>query len=758
MDNVTSQEELREVGEKGPPPKTRVKDALSAHAIVSEIMLNNQSGRGAAWADQKGMLDGNSPYDQGKLDSSGQAHRSNFPSLEGRAMVSSALTPYYELISAGKHIFNVVLDVVDAETGSKWSQICTEEADRRVKDEENFNVSIWQMLYDMLGFGRGHLIFDNPVDWTFHRVEFDRVMFPDGTNIDTRLWDYFVILQTVPVLYLWERIGQPGGSWEEEAVRSSIMLASPDRPEGGPFTDWMAVQRMLNDNDVWYSSSCKRVRLATLCVREYSGKWSQYVVNRDLMANWKEKKDKGSDGQAPTFLFKKTNHWERVQDFMNTFILEPREGSINGLSGIARDIYQQMLVKDRLQNALVDNGFLRSAMIMQATDASGYEDASVVMMGSQIIVPPGMNIQNSQIIGDVETALAVVRDMDMRIQNNTGIYRPQIVQASGNPRTATEAEFHFAQATALSSSAINRFYDQADPWGESLVKRMATSDKVYRKRCTDRGVPPEALTKLRKVSIERTIGSGSVSNRRNVLQSLMAFVGFFPESGRQNLVMDLTRALTDQTHTDRYLPDQISGTAQSFDEWAATQENASLKIGAPVIRTPQQNDYTHSVIHLGAAQNAVESTQQGAPLPEVIGFVENVLRHVITAHLPPLQASRPAEGKKIEKAVAELNDMLGELTKQVQQQQQKKAQQAQADSQLDADQELAQKKVQGEVQIKAAKATLDGKIKIAKAAETMEIQRAEAEQRMEIQAAEAEQKLQAERAKTRDGKPNGVWR
>lgn len=746
---------LETLPDTGAPPKARVKDAASAASIVFSMIQGNQE-RNRKWTLLRGMLDGNPPYSASKLRSSGQAYRSNFASLEGKSISNNAKTPYYELFVGGKTFAEVKL-ATDESNNEELGRKTTEMFDRRLKEHPNFQIQMWKLLDDFVNFGRGHLVWEEHDDWKFRQIPFDRVLFPDATDVDVSLWDYFMVRQEVPVHWLWSRIKEErvaaARGWNIEACRKAIQLALPDDPERG-WTDYMRVQQELKDNDLYLSSKAHKVKIANLFVREFSGEWSWMIVMESGLSGTsigqvesQVMKSGKPDGAGQAFLFHKIAAFPEIKQFMSCFFLDVCNGSINGLTGLANDIYAFVMVKDRMINTIADNTFLRSALIVQANDASSLNNASLTMFGNMVIIPPGLSIQSSQVVGDVETSLAVARDFDARIQNNTGVYRPQMLKPQGNPRTATEAELNFTTAATLTTSAVNRFYDQLDATYAEIYRRMSEHDKTFIKWCKEEGVTKEHLSKVECVRSSRVIGAGSVTQKQQSLQALMPLYFQYPPGGQRNLLAAVTAAYTDQSKVDMFMPPSELENLPGRHHWDATQENAALKEGAPVIWTPEQDDSIHAQVHLGAAMQAIQSASPNVDLAGIVGFASGIAGHVASTHLPRLQASNPTEAKTYAKVLQEVISGTNEIKQALQKQAQQQQQSQQRSQELTFDQQLDASQVQGKMQLSQAKTQHQMQLRDAQAKQKAELANVSTAAEIQRQGAKAANEIQIARQK-----------
>src|SRR5690349_21955972 len=115
---------LNTLSPSGTPPKSRISDPEQAQAIVAYLIEANRE-RARKETQQKGMFDGNAPYNAFKLKAAGRAWEANFNTLEGKARKASAKVPYYDLFSGSRTYCESETDFGDDSDRIRWSRIIT---------------------------------------------------------------------------------------------------------------------------------------------------------------------------------------------------------------------------------------------------------------------------------------------------------------------------------------------------------------------------------------------------------------------------------------------------------------------------------------------------------------------------------------------------------------------------------------------------------------------------------------------------------
>jgi hypothetical protein len=655
------------------PPRHRIDDPGKAQTIVVNLWQASQE-RNLKNAAIQGQIDGNPPYNPEKMRRAGRAGDANFNTLEAKALRSTAMVPYYDLFAGGNRYVEIKLDLGDDVQASYASGIVSEEYDRLLRRYRGFEFTMYGMMIDYVTFGKGFLTWQKNGSWRMQRIAHYRVLTPDATPVELDEVELLVVLQNWPVTYLQDAIRDTAAAkaagWDIEETRNAIMSAVPADPSVP--NDPMAVQAQLRDSDIYVAARNSTVQAATVFVKEFDGRWSELIVRRDQIPTMSSQTSAATrlpGEQPPRFMFKRYSHYKSVHECLCPFFFEPADTNWNGASGLGRDIFPAMQLKDRISCTQADAVFLRNSIILAPKQETDRTKLNLMQLGRVTVLPPGLDAQDSSILGDITSTIEVSRELSLMLERNTGIYRPTLEKGGGNPDTLGEFQTKFAQATVLSSSAITRFYSQLDRLYEEQWKRVIAAGTTgtfdlenaykdddasdWRKearrfvaRCEARGVSKDMLKRCEYIRAFRAIGQGSAAMRQQVVSTFLNPQVFplFPPDGQQNILEDFTRTLGGQTAVNRYLPMSARLDLPTNDQWQAMQENAAMKIGAPVTWTPNQNNLVHAQFHLVASSQAAQSLQAGANPMDVLAYLDMLGAH-IAEHLQRESAnpmSKPA--------------------------------------------------------------------------------------------------------------------
>lgn len=733
-----------------PNNKPRLDDATKAQQIFW-MMYEANKGRNSYGAFLQGLADGNPPYRQSKLAQTGQGWRANFSLGEAKAIKDTAKTPYYDLFQSGPTYCEVRTAVADQLSVDDASAIITEEFHTMLQNWPGFDLNFWQMLDDFVGFGRGWLYW--PTDtWMFKRVPWWKVRFPDGTGVDADEWSLFTIEHNFdPVKlnsYIRDEEAARAAGWNIERVRKAIEKAAPINPNAAD--DVMEFQKMVRDQDISLAYEGATVQAASVYVKEWDGSWSLMIVETGKGVNTENAALNSKD-----WLFYKRNKAKDVREVLASFMFEVENGSVNGLGGILRDTADIVKTKNRLMCSVVDNTFMRGTIIMQAQTASSRVKGGLVTVGGGVtLVPEGLAIQNSTIMGDIEGGLVVNDAMGREVERNTGVFRTQQEKPKGNPEPLGATQLRFAQSTVLSNSAVNRFQTQldwmfAEVYRRAIVEYPASSKdkaikmaRTFMKACQDRGVTRKQLEDLEYVRAVRVIGNGSPAMRQQLTTEIAQFIPILGlgQRGLKNFSKMVIASRGGQEMVDRLLPAADEADLPSEQDREALQENTSIKVGSPVVVIENDDHIVHLKRHFEASFAAIQAAQQGGPVDEAAAFLQGALPHMAD-HIQLVR--NPNEQKQAMQAYKQVEQAFGQIVQAIQANQVDPQQQQEAMTTMQLKQMETQAKIQNQ-QLKTQAGIQD---KAQKTQASIAMQQAQLAQQMALADASTAAQIQRESSK-----------
>ena len=728
MNYGANQLPLENISEDGTPPESRL-SSPSAVVDLIQMMIRSDEERNRIRAKVKGIVDGNPPYSPAQLKRTGQSYRTNVNFREAEAFFAISLTAFYDIFSETPTYATVKTNHGNDAERVNYSRIITEEFDRLQKKDREFDYTMQLSQHEMVLFGVGPLVFENPTSCKARAVKAGDLLIPENTRSNPDDWEVAVVRRQYQAHELYHYIRDPQAAksvgWDVDAVRKAIINAGPEEYRRQKNWEWH--QQQIRNNDIHYSAQCSLVNAAHVYVREYptgdeaEGRISCFIV---------------LENQGDSFLYKYVGKFENWDEVLHPMYYDKGDGQHHSVKGLGVKMYPVIELKNRQKCQLVDVAAMAGSLHLQPQTPEASQKVSIVPMGSINILPPGYDVIQRQFTGVVDAPLAVDRELEGVMQSNLSQYRQRLDKPQGNPKTATEVQAIVQQASVLGKTQIARYYQQLDRFFAEKFRRASDSNVTdplaieFQKRIVSRGVPKAAIKDIDYVEATRNYGQGSAFMRLQTIAGLMQISGQLPESGRNALMRDYIAALAGQQQVGRYMVEPQNDVYAKDQIAEANIENAVMQTGNPVVITDSQNHLIHAQTHLAKGVELAQAAQQGGNPAAIAEFFGLLIPH-IGEHVMQLSAdpNRKNETRELESQLDELTGFANELSNQVaQQMEQQQAQMAEMQQQQQAGPSL-------EEQLKAAAMERDEARK--DAALQAEIERSNMKLRQEMALADA---------------------
>jgi hypothetical protein len=710
--------ELASLDASGRPPRTRIDSAMQVRDMYARARRHNalRSQRNSL---VKGLVDGNPPYDQGAINRSGQRYRSNFNNGEAEAFLNVALTAFYDLFSEVETHATVEVDDYNNPDAHKWSECLTRNFEWLQRQDEDFDFNIQLSQHDMVLYGAGPHLFEDPLDWRSRPVRFEDMLLPRWSESNVTRWEWVIFFYQYTVSQLYEFISDEDAArmagWDVAAVKRSIMLCSDQigaDPLGRNWQKWETWQQALRNNDLWLSDRVRMVRTIRMLYKEFAKDGAPSTVSEV----WADENDTAND----TFLFQKENAFENMKQACCPFFYDRGDGTAHSVRGLGVKMYKLLVAKMRLQNGMVDSAFARGSVMLKSLGGGvGAQQLSMTHLGPYTVMPAGFDyVANVAVPGVLDAFKVASLDMDNTLTANLSQYRSRVESAQakqGNPRTAYEVNQDVQQQSALTKTQIARYYEQLDDWYSERFRRALSSEipgsttnkwlKLaldFQKRCKEDSVPLEKVRDKCHVRATRASGQGSSFVRIQALNMILNTVWpTLPEEGKQAVVRDLVAAAVGREHVNRYAGgyDNYMSPTEAENRWEAQQENNDFAQGGNSLVTGQQNDLWHLDEHFGFLNAAAGTLREGGDPMKVWTTLDTGGKHVVQ-HLQRM-AQDPKRKQQVQFFMLQfkqLSAVTDELGKQIQQAQEQQAQAQQQAMMQDREMQTAVMKLQLQAQ------------------------------------------------------------
>jgi hypothetical protein len=733
------------MGVKEDGTKTRrLKDAKSALAIYTRLKdADNQSALQRARID--GMFDGASPYDQGKLNASGQSQKTNLNFGEAQRLLDISLSAYVDLYSSLEKFVNVKGTLGEDAQRHEWEDIVSSEITQLLKSWPEFHSNYLRLCTTFIKHGVGVAYFDSPEGWQFRVGSFEDILIPRQTPASEEAIDVSVIRRSYHLHELNNFIKDPKAAakvgWNVGEVKR-VMVKNVQTTGRGSFaggsvdSNYEALQAELKNNDLLIGVENPTVSVLHFLVREVDGTLSHYSC---------------VESSPEKFLYEKPSRYQSAEEAYVMFTYGVgSNGTYHSIRGLGQRIFSHIQTSNRLRCQMIDGAMISSAVMLQPESSRALEELDMTFFGSYAVLSPNVNIIEKAIPNLSQAVQPALEDMQNQLAMNTDTQSPYGPNQSSPYRNKDQVVSDMDISTQLSGAALNLFYAS---WGRLLrevVKRIIKSPKDKRisdfyKRCEARGVPKEFVNSLdtARTKAVRAIGDGSRANRLASLRELNAISGSFDEVGRANLTRDIVATRVGADIADRYAP-QVDVPRETVDNKIAIIENGHLAQGQQIPVLSSELHGTHLPIHLETFGQLIEAlnTGQADPMqsmPMLQSMYQHVAEHTEFASGEPALEGLVGQAKQV---LQYGEEMINNTAKAMQKEERDAAQ---AQQQMTEEEAMMQQQQGGEQQDpKMQSAQVQMQIMQQKAELEMAIKQQKHEQDQAIRDAEAAMKFQEE--------------
>ena len=632
--------------ETGRPPKSRIGSVDSVLARISELRDADKE-RAQRRASQQGIINGERPFSQAKLEKTGKKNATNFNLREAEGMVDAAKTPYYGLIFRSPRFATIRCRYGDnTQRNHEWSEKLNLRFDEMLRgwQEHDFNVQLKQM--QMCVYGVGTVMHHEELPF-WDAIKISDVLVPDDTpaNID-RLSECVIGPRKMSAVELWKK-AEKNDKWKKENVQKAILNASPSTSKWG--SDWgEEYEGSLRRGDVLWNGKDSQIKLDHYLVKEFSGKITHCTVLTD-----------GSGEEA--LLYKEEERYESFREILLPFFFDIGTGEWHSVKGMGPKIHDFCHESNKLTCKMIDGAKRASGLIMQASDANAVTKSQGIEIADGVVFPPDLTVVEHHLQQNFQGIIAVKRDLQGTQQSNTGSYRQRISGENFEP-TLGQAQLNYQQQGQLSDASADRYMVTLDQlYREQVRKALKFGKKVstfkveepaplkqkhnadplkelvraFYDGCLEDGVPEEAMKFENIVSVRATrgIGNGSPVSTEIATRGLMEMLPMMDERGRRNAQRARAAVLVGQGNVDLFFPPFDENQLPDDHVALATLENNALRTGGQTIVTPRQDHVIHAQTHMGDAFQHAQ--QQGNPM-QLFAHLNTAGPH-IKQHLDAMQ-------------------------------------------------------------------------------------------------------------------------
>jgi len=712
---INSLDDLGSLDEKGSPVKSRLKDCKSALSLFNTLRrADEQSSLNRARVDA--MFDGSNPYDQGRLNSSGQGLTTNLNFGEAQRLLDISLSAYVDLYSSLERLVEVKgTEGEPAEIKDK-EEIVAEEITHLLRSWPEFHSNYLRLCTTFIKHGVSLAYFDTPEDWKFRVGGFADILIPRQTPSSENLIDVAIGRREYHLHELFSFIKNPDAAkkvgWDVAEVKRVIMknVSTAGRAGSRDYTDWEYVQAELKNNDIHTGHQNPTVSVLHFWVREMDGTVSHYIC---------------AENEPKEFMYQKLSRYKSAQQAFVLFTYGVgSNGTYHSVRGLGHRIFNHVQTSNRLRCRMVDGAMLSSAVMIQPDSQRALDELGFTYYGAYAVLSPNVNIIEKAIPNLSNAVQPAIEDIANQLALNTDTVSTYGPQQSSPYRNQMQVATDIDVNTRLSGASLNLFYASWNRLLREVVSRVVKNRKndpsinEFYERCENRGVEKSFVKSLDtdRTRIIRSIGNGSKAERSVALRELLGIAGSFDEVGRKNLTRDIVSTRVGHDLADRYAPDQMEP-RPTIDNKIAFFENQQLSEGNPVPVVSNELHASHLQIHVPALMEIIEQLDNGSAdpvqaLPALQAFYQHIAETAQALAGDPASADLVADASQ---ALQYAEEKINNTAKKVQKMQRDAGQGApEGEQSQDVDLEAKLEEHQMKLDMAKQKAALDMELKQAK--------------------------------------------
>lgn len=444
------------------------KDTQQAHSAYRRLKQQNVERNRKNQLIQK-KLNNETPYSPKKLESMGQAWRSNRSTGFISIMCSRLQPPFRQIIEQSPSLTfsKYPVESIDSEHKTKTFR---DEITKCIRGWSGFDDLVAQVVHENTVFGFCALSWDDLRDWkpefcrqdyTFFSIESPQVA--DATPIWAKKRRY-QIAELLPVLEN-ESMSVLAG-WHIKNLVKAINNATPagrtldSDDDARRYEDW----QREGSYGASYENDAKYVELGEILVREPHGKISRYLFD-----------DKSGDE-----ICTQVDRYNRMSDAISLFAIEIGSGSLMSSRGAGRDLYNTHVAIDKAHNLIIDDVYLRGLITVKKGPNAKPNITPLTVHHPIAIVSEGYDVVPMNMPVDVDAFIKLHQFIANMSEVQLGTFLPasSVDASSGAAKTASEVNRVAAIENQLRQGILMRFARQFSQAVERMQRGICHPEHV----------------------------------------------------------------------------------------------------------------------------------------------------------------------------------------------------------------------------------------------------------------------------------------
>ena len=591
----------------GAAPSPRLPDVKAASSIyegLKDADSDSSIDRGRVDA----MFDGAAPYDNRVLVQTGQGSRTNLNFGESQRLLDVDMSAFVDLFCSLDRLVSVKPTAGPPTALLEAAGVIAEELTQLIRDWPDAFSNYLRLCTEFIKHGVGIAYFSDATQWRWRVSGLGDFLVPRKTPSSEEGLEVACSRRSYLLHELYAFIRNPEAAtkkgWNPDEIRRvMVQNATNSGTAKSGYRDWEVLQQEFKNNDLQSGMENTTVSVIHEWVREFDGSISLYLF---------------AEESPQDFIFVKRNMFPRAdQAFVFFTYGVGNNGTLHSIRGKGQRIFAHIQTSNRMRGQMADAAFLAGSVMLQPETERALEKLSYTLYGPYSILSPDVKVIEKGIPNLANSMQPALDSIELQLARNAdpvGVYGDK----ASPYRNELQVEHDLAVSSRLTGATINLFYASWTRLLREMVRRITAGDsgdppvREFFRRCAERGVPAEVVKSLdhSRTTAVRAIGAGSAANRLLALRELNQIAGAFDETGRHNLIRDITTARVGRDMVDRYVT-TTPEPRPTVEGKLAMLENAAMQGGSQIPVLSGELHGEHLRTHAPLLQQIISGVETG---------------------------------------------------------------------------------------------------------------------------------------------------
>lgn len=624
------------------------------------------------YAQIRGVISGNPPYDPEVLQQNGLGHVANFNNLDANSIFKRACLAYWSLLNSAESLIKFTLNLPGTMDAPYWASIMGLEWTKMVRKWQGLNVHMGTLSSQLVMFGLSPVLWPDERDWRWETIELQRFFVADQAQTDISKLTSVCVESVFTLAHLYQiytefQDKRSDTEWNLDAIENLLLRIanSQAKNDSSAIPDMMEFQKRIENGDLNHGLLfTDSVRLVTLFQKEYDGKISHYIFDRYT--------------DHTDFLFFKDRQYDSFEEALVIFTYSPGEFTLHGNKGVGHTIFSGSQAMMQMDCDIVNMARLSSTPLVK-TPATGVRQLDAIKIFPGIINNIGQAefVQNN-LGANISQLIGASQFFYQKINYNTANAGddPGVADRNHGSISDSQARRQSYKEFSVLKDNIAHFYFHADYVYRNMVQKMLASKegdpgydevKEWKDNCIDKGVPQEVFDEIYKkgkvtnkleIKATRVAGDGSTLA---LLSAIESFIGLTGGNVGAKAAKNLRRMAIIGSFGADHL-EELQPTGDDSDETSggaslAGLENNTMVDGKSPVFSPDNEHRSHLVTHIALGTHTIQLIQQGQLSPVDADKVLAQLVPHMQEHIKVLAGDPYAKGflEQIKGAFGQIN-------------------------------------------------------------------------------------------------------